>query len=60
MKNSTLEKYLSKCTRQELIRWLNQNDSNGSYSDEQSIAEGLPLLTYEQALEIALRQAEDA
>ena len=57
MRNILLENYLGKCKREDLIKWLVENDTNGSYTDAQSQAEGLPPLTRAEALEIALRQA---
>jgi len=39
-----------------LIKWLMENDSNGSYSDEQSRLEGYPPLTQEQAYNLAINQ----
>ena len=59
MRNILLENYLGKCKREDLIKWLVENDSNGTYTDEQSKGEGLPPLTREEALEIALRQARE-
>jgi hypothetical protein len=44
--------------REELIEWLCTNDSNGVYRDEDSIREGMDVLSYEQALELYLKQLE--
>ena len=45
-----------KWRRSMLIRWLMENDPNGCYSDEQSLLEGFPPLTQEQAYEVAISQ----
>jgi hypothetical protein len=50
--------YLGKCTREQLIEWLTKNDPNGTYTDEQSQAEGLLPLSRADALKIALNQLE--
>jgi hypothetical protein len=44
--------------REQLIEWLCANDPNGVYRDEDSIREGMDVLTYEQALELYLTQSE--
>ena len=43
-------------TREEIINWLCWNDPNGCYSDEDSRAEGYPLLSLEQAKQIMTEQ----
>jgi len=52
--------YLGKAKREQIIEWLVQNDANGTYTDEQSQAEGLPPLTRADALKLALTQLEEA
>lgn len=42
-------------SREAIIAWLVWNDGNGCYRDEDSVAEGYPVLTLETARE-ALRQ----
>lgn len=42
--------------REELIEWLCANDLNGVYRDEDSIREGMDVLTYEEAYELYLNQ----
>ena len=42
--------------RQALLKALSENDANGCYTDEDCDAEGLPRLTYDQAL--ALYESE--
>jgi hypothetical protein len=44
--------------RLELINWLCANDPNGVYRDEDSIREGMDVLTYEQAYELYLNQSK--
>jgi hypothetical protein len=43
-------------SRESLIEWLCWNDRNGCYRDEQSIAEMGEIMTYNEALEVALEQ----
>ena len=45
--------------RGSLIRWLCWNDPNGTYTDCACAAEGIELLTLEEALEIYGRQTEE-
>lgn len=52
--------YLGKAKREQIIKWLVQNDSNGVYTDAQSQAEGLPPLSRADALALALKQLEEA
>ena len=52
--------YLGKAKREQIIEWLVQNDSNGTYTDEQSQAEGLPPLSRAEALKLAIKQLEEA
>ena len=44
--------------REELIEWLCTNDPNGVYRDEDSIIEGMDVLTYEEAYELYLNQSK--
>ena len=43
---------LANGTREDLIEWLVWNDPNGTYTDEDSAAEGLAALARERAAEI--------
>lgn len=36
-------------SREQMIKWLIWNDPNGTYSDKDSLNEGLPVLTLEDA-----------
>ena len=45
-------------TREQVIAWLAWNDSNGVYTDQDSIDEGLEPLTIEQARDIMRSQME--
>jgi hypothetical protein len=44
--------------REELINWLCANDPNGVYRDEDSILEGMDVLSYEEAYELYLNQSK--
>jgi hypothetical protein len=46
-------------TREDLIEWLNWNDPNGIYQDEQSLKELGNVMSREEGIEILLRQAEE-
>ena len=45
-------------TREEVIKWLQGNDPNGSYSDDDALAEGWNPMTLEQARESMRGQLE--
>lgn len=49
-------KQLNQWTRESLIQWLSNNDPNGVYSDEDSIREGMDILTKEEAIELIINQ----
>jgi hypothetical protein len=53
-----LKHEISKLTRNEIIVWLQWNDSNGIYNDEQSLQEVGNIMTLEEGIEIMLRQIE--
>jgi hypothetical protein len=44
--------------REELIEWLCANDKNGVYRDEDSIREGIEILSYQEALDLYIEQKE--
>ena len=44
--------------REQLIDWLCWADPNGIYRDEDSIREGMDVLTYDEALELYLKLKE--
>jgi len=44
--------------REELINWLCWNDPNGVYRDEDSMREGMDVLSYEEAYELYLNQSK--
>ena len=50
---------LKQGTREQIIEWLIWNDSDGCFSDEDALAEGLAPLTYEEAREIFINQIEE-
>lgn len=45
--------------REDIIEWLMWNDSNGVYSDEQSLKEFGSVMSRDEGIEILLRQAEE-
>ena len=47
---------VKKLKRKDLIQWLCNNDSNGIYSDKDSLSEGLPILTIKEARQLVLNQ----
>ena len=44
--------------RESLINWLEWNDSNGCYSDADSINEDMPILSLETALNLYFDQLQ--
>jgi hypothetical protein len=56
MKEEELRAELKKWTRQDLINWLKWNDPNGIYGDKQSLAEIGVVMTYEEGVEIMIKQ----
>ncbi len=46
-------------TREDLIEWLNWNDPNGIYQDEQSLKELGNVMSLEEGIKILLRQVEE-
>ena len=47
---------IKKLTRKDLIQWLCNNDSNGIYTDKDSLNEGLPILTIKEARKLVFTQ----
>lgn len=45
--------------REELIRWLQWNDHNGSFSDEDSEREGMDPITVEDAVDLIMNHVEE-
>ena len=43
--------------REQFIEWLCANDPNGVYRDEDSIREGMDVLSYNEAYELYLNQS---
>jgi len=56
MSKEKLIEELKSWTRQDLIDWLSWNDSNGVYSDEDSMAELGNIMSREEGIEIMIRQ----
>jgi hypothetical protein len=55
---SPLEPIVDITSRDSLISWLCWNDSNGCYTDIDSIDEGMPILSLETALNLYFDQRE--
>jgi len=56
LRGSELQTELNSWSRQELIEWLSWNDSNGVYTDEDSMREFNNILGKKEAIEIIVRQ----
>ena len=51
-----LKEELKSWSREDLISWLKWNDPNGIYSDQESLEELGNIMTYEEGVEIVVRQ----
>ena len=58
LREEELRNELKNWNREELINWLSWNDPNGIYQDEESLAELGYIMTYEEGVEIMVRQAQ--
>ena len=47
---------INSCSRETIINWLQWNDRNGNYTDEQSMKEFGNILSLEEVIEIMTRQ----
>ncbi len=56
MNEVELRRELKSWNRQNLIDWLNWNDPNGVYKDDQSIDELGAIMTYDEGVEIMINQ----
>lgn len=56
LRGDALQTELNSWSRQELIEWLSWNDSNGVYTDEDSMREFNNILGKKEAIEIIVRQ----
>lgn len=56
MNECELREELKTWTRKDLINWLQWNDRNGIYDDEQSMAEIGQIMTFEEGIEIMVNQ----
>ncbi|MBE9465496.1 hypothetical protein ACFP1I_22330 [Dyadobacter subterraneus] len=54
--SEALHRFLLLASREEIIDWLEWNDPNGVYRDEQSIAEFGTIVSKEEGIEIIKRQ----
>lgn len=57
MTEEELREELKEWTRQDLIDWLSWNDRNGIYSDEDSMNELGNIMSYEEGVELMVKQA---
>lgn len=58
MTEEELRNELKNWSTANLINWLSWNDPNGIYRDEESLAELGCIMTYEEAVEIMVKQAQ--
>lgn len=56
MSEEELRGELKNWTRQDLINWLKWNDPNGVYDDVQSLQELGNIMSYEEGIEIMIKQ----
>jgi hypothetical protein len=56
MNETELRAELKNWSRQNLIDWLKWNDPNGVYDDKQSLAEMGNTMSYDEGIEIMVRQ----
>lgn len=56
MHEDQLRNELKNWCRQDLINWLEWNDTNGIYDDNQSLAEIGCVMTHEEGVEIMIKQ----
>jgi hypothetical protein len=56
MDEPSLREALKKWSRQDLIDWLSWNDPNGVYCDDESMAELGNTMTYEEGIELVVKQ----
>lgn len=54
-----LEKEILNWSREQVIDWLSWNDSNGVYTDEDSLGEFGKVMSIEEGREIMLRQINE-
>lgn len=56
LKENELRKELVKWSREDLILWLKWNDPNGIYDDKESLEELGNIMSYEEGIEIVVKQ----
>lgn len=56
MNEDELRAVLKNWCRQDLINWLKWNDPNGIYDDKQCMAETGDIMSYEEGVEIMVKQ----
>lgn len=56
MDEPSLRQELQNWKREELITWLSWNDPNGVYRDDESMAELGNIMTYEEGIQLVVKQ----
>lgn len=59
LSGSSLVNEISKLTRNDIICWLQWNDGNGIYTDEDSLREFGSMISREEGVEIMTRQIQE-
>lgn len=57
LKENELRAKLETWSREDLISWLKWNDPNGIYRDDESMLELGNIMTYEEGVELIVKQA---
>ncbi|WP_457289626.1 hypothetical protein [Pedobacter sp. UYP24] len=60
LKGDALQQEIAKMKRHEILEWLQWNDRNGIYTDEESMREFGNITSQEEGIEIMTRQIEEA
>lgn len=60
LSDAELDQELNRWTREDFIQFLTWNDSNGIYTDEDSLKELGNIMTREEGYEIAFRQISES
>ncbi|SOE20868.1 hypothetical protein SAMN06298216_1348 [Spirosomataceae bacterium TFI 002] len=60
LNEKSLREELKNWCREDLILWLKWNDPNGIYNDEESMEELGNIMTYEEGVEIIVKQVIQA
>ena len=60
LRGNELQEAIAKLSRQDIIDWLQWNDRDGIYTDEQSLKEPGNIMSREEGVEIMTRMIEEA